>query len=207
MNTSFIIGITGGSGSGKTFFLERLMSFFEDGQVCLLSQDNYYQPLTLQPRDEKGIPNFDTPSSIDFEAYLNDTLTIKSGKTVQKTEYTFNNPKASPRLLTFHPAPIIVLEGIFVLYDPKLLALIDLKIFIDADENIKLKRRIARDKIERGYDLDDVLYRYEKHVSPTYEKYIEPYKNEADIILPNNHNFDKGMNVIVAFLKEKIGTV
>ena len=200
----YIVGITGGSGSGKTYFLERLMAAFENGQLCLISQDNYYKPLALQPRDENGVANFDTPDSIDFKAYLNDILTVRSGKVVQKTEYTFNNPKITPRLLTFQPAPIIILEGIFTFYDPKLSPLINLKIFIDADEKVKLKRRIARDNMERGYDLDDVIYRYEKHVTPTYEKHIKPSKKEADIIINNNDNFDKGLAIIVTFLKEKV---
>lgn len=200
----YIVGITGGSGSGKTYFIKLLMDAFEEGQLCLLSQDNYYKPLAQQPRDENGVTNFDTPASIDFEAYLNDILTLRSGTAVQKTEYTFNNPKTTPRLLTFQPAPIIILEGIFAFYDPELLPLIALKIFIDADEEVKLLRRIARDNTERGYDLDDVLYRYEKHVTPTFEKYIKPRKKDADIILNNNHNFDKGLAVVVAFLKERL---
>lgn len=200
----YIVGVTGGSGSGKTYFIERLMNTFGDDQICLASQDNYYKPLALQPQDENGVTNFDTPSSIDFEAYLKDILTLRSGQAVQKTEYTFNNPKTTPRMLTFLPTPIIILEGIFAFYDKALLPLIDLKIFIDADEEVKLKRRIVRDNRERGYDLDDVLYRYEKHVSPTYEKYIKPCKKEADIIINNNQNFDKGLAVIVSFLKGKV---
>lgn len=200
----YIVGITGGSGSGKTYFIERLMEAFEDGQLCLISQDNYYKPLAHQPLDENGIANFDTPSSIDFEAYLNDILAVKSGRVVQKTEYTFNNPKKIPRLLVFRPAPIIILEGIFTLYDSKLLPHIDLKIFIDAEEKIKLNRRIVRDSKERGYDLQDVLYRYEKHVSPTFEKYINPSKKEADIIINNNHSFDKPLALLIAFLKERL---
>ena len=106
-------------------------------------------------------------------------------------------------MLTFHPAPVIVVEGIFVLYYPELSDLLDLKIFIDAKDHIKLKRRIIRDKVERGYDLDDVLYRYEMHVMPTYEKYIKPFKNDADLIIPNNLNFDKGLEVIRTYLKAK----
>lgn len=204
MKYPYIIGITGGSGSGKTHMLKRLLGAFKDGQICLISQDNYYKPLDLQPRDEHGIPNFDTPHAIYFEEYLKDVETLKAGKSIQRLEYTFNNKAASPQLLTFEPVPIIVLEGIFVFYDPKLLPLIDLKVFIDADENIKLKRRIERDKLERGYDLEDVLYRYEKHVSPTYKKFIRPYRSKADIIIPNNDGFEKGLSVLVAFIKEQL---
>ena len=107
-------------------------------------------------------------------------------------------------MLQFDPAPVIVVEGIFVFYFPEIREQLDLKLFIDAEEHIKLKRRIKRDGQERGYDMDDVLYRYENHVAPTYDRYIRPFKTEADIIIPNNHSFDKAMEVIVTFLKQKI---
>ncbi len=200
----YIVGITGGSASGKTLFLDKLLNAFDPGQVCLISQDNYYKPRHQQPMDEKGIHNFDTPHSIDFEAYASDIKKIQGGETVERKEYTFNNPNKKSRMLTFEPSPVVVVEGIFVLYYPELANLLDLKVFIDAKDYIKLKRRIVRDKVERGYDLDDVLYRYEKHVMPTYEKYIEPFKHDADLIIPNNRGFDRGLEVIKVFLKNKM---
>jgi uridine kinase len=203
MNKPYIVGITGGSASGKTLFLEKLLNSFESHQVCLISQDNYYKPRHQQPIDDRGIHNFDTPHSIDFEQYADDIRKIHNGETVYRQEYTFNNPNKIPKVLEFAPAPVVVVEGIFVLYYPELADLLDLKVFIDAKDYIKLKRRIVRDKVERGYDLDDVLYRYEKHVMPTYEKYIEPFKHEADIIVPNNQTFDKGLDLVKSYLKMK----
>jgi uridine kinase len=205
MQKPFIVGITGGSASGKTLFLERLLSTFDPGEVCLISQDNYYRPRHLQPIDGQGIHNFDTPHSIDFEQYAADIRKIQSGETVYREEYTFNNAAKTPKMLTFVSSPVVVVEGIFVLYYPELADLLDLKIFIDASDHIKLKRRIIRDKVERGYDLDDVLYRYEMHVMPTYEKYIKPFKNEADLIVPNNSNFDKALEVIRTYLRSRSG--
>jgi uridine kinase len=205
MQKPFIVGITGGSASGKTLFLERLLSTFDPGEVCLISQDNYYRPRHLQPIDGQGIHNFDTPHSIDFEQYAADIWKIQSGETVYREEYTFNNAAKTPKMLTFVSSPVVVVEGIFVLYYPELADLLDLKIFIDASDHIKLKRRIIRDKVERGYDLDDVLYRYEMHVMPTYEKYIKPFKNEADLIVPNNSNFDKALEVIRTYLRSRSG--
>lgn len=205
MNKSYLVGITGGSASGKTLFLDKLLNFFEAGQICLISQDNYYRPRNLQPIDDLGIPNFDTPESIDFKQYADDIRKIQNGETVTRQEYTFNNPNKTPRMLTFAPAPVVLVEGIFVLYYPELASLLDLRIFIDAKDYIKVKRRILRDKVERGYDLDDVLYRYEKHVMPTYEKYIEPFKHDADIIIPNNRGFDKALDVVKTYLKGKVG--
>lgn len=204
MEKPFIVGITGGSASGKTLFLERLLNTFEEDEVCLISQDNYYKPRELQPIDSQGVHNFDRPESIDFEEYASDIRKIRAGETIQREEYTFNNVAKTPRLLTFRSAPVVVVEGIFVLYYPELADLLDLKIFIDAKDHIKLKRRIIRDKVERGYDLDDVLYRYERHVMPTYEKYIQPFMNDADLIVPNNDNFDKALDVIRTYLRARI---
>ncbi|MFN3802363.1 uridine kinase [Belliella pelovolcani] len=204
MSKPFIVGITGGSASGKTLFLDKLLHSFESHQVCLISQDNYYKPRHLQPIDDKGVHNFDTPNSIDFEQYALDIQKLQAGETVYRQEYTFNNPNKKPKILEFAPSPVVVVEGIFVLYYPELANLLDLKIFIDAKEYIKLKRRIVRDKVERGYDLDDVLYRYESHVMPTYEKYIEPFKQDADLIVPNNRNFDKALDVIKTYLRARI---
>lgn len=203
MKKPFLIGITGGSASGKTLFLERLLSSFDSGEVCLISQDNYYKPRHLQPIDAHGVHNFDTPHSIDFGQYAADIRKIQDGDTVYREEYTFNNSAKKPKMLTFISAPVVVVEGIFVLYYPELAELLDLKIFIDAKDHIKLKRRIIRDKVERGYDLDDVLYRYEMHVMPTYEKYIKPFKNDADLIVPNNQSFDKALDVIRTYLRSK----
>ncbi len=205
MKKPFIVGITGGSASGKTLFLERLLSSFEPGEVCLISQDNYYKPRHMQPVDAQGVHNFDTPHSIDFEQYAADIRKIQEGETVYREEYTFNNSAKKPKMLSFESASVVVVEGIFVLYYPELAELLDLKIFIDAKDHIKLKRRIIRDKVERGYDLDDVLYRYEMHVMPTYEKYIKPFKNEADLIVPNNSNFDRALDVIRTYLRAKSG--
>lgn len=201
MNRPFIVGITGGSASGKTLFLKSLIDHFDSDEICLVSQDNYYKDRHLQPKDENGIENFDTPQSIEFDEYARDIQALKSGKVVSRKEYTFNNPNVVPEILTFNPAKIIVVEGLFVFYFPELAKLLDLKVFIDAKDYVKLKRRIVRDNSERGYDLDDVLYRYEKHVAPTYEKYIEPFKYDADIIVPNNNKFDKGLKVLVSYLK------
>ena len=199
-----MIGITGGSASGKTLFIRKLMEAFSENEICLLSQDNYYHDRHLQPKDDRGFENFDLPESIDHQGFVKDVQSLHKGESVIKKEYTFNNPHATPKMLTFSPAPVIVIEGIFVFYFPEIRRQLDLKIFIDAEEHIKLRRRIKRDGQERGYEMEDVLYRYEHHVAPTFDRYIRPFKSEADIIIPNNHSFDKALAVIVSFLKQKI---
>lgn len=204
MQKPFIVGITGGSASGKTTFLNKLLNSFAPEDVCLISQDNYYKSREHQTKDLNGIVNFDLPSCIDDEAYAHDILKVSQGNTVYRTEYTFNNPNVVPKQLEFRPAPIVVVEGIFVFYFEAVASLLDLKVYIDAKEYIKLQRRIVRDRIERGYGLEDVLYRYTHHVAPTYEKYIKPYKNDADIIVPNNTHFERGLEVITTYLNAKI---
>lgn len=204
MQEPFVVGITGGSASGKTHFLKSLLSYFTEEELCLISQDNYYKPLEQQTLDDNGVHNFDTPETIDFDAFFTDIQNLKRGIEVLKKEYTFNNPSAPEKYLQLKPAPIILVEGIYVFYNPHIYNLLDLKIFIDAKEHIKLKRRIVRDNYERGYDLEDVLYRYENHVAPSYEKHIEPFKYDADIIISNNKSFDKALEVLVVYLKNKI---
>ncbi|MBO9641147.1 MAG: uridine kinase, partial [Siphonobacter aquaeclarae] len=107
-----------------------------------------------------------------------------------------------PRELLFYPTPIIVVEGIFVFYFEEIANLLDLKVFIAAKNKIKLNRRIRRDADERGYDINDVLYRWEHHVRPTYQKYIKPYKANADIVIPNNEHFEKGLDMLVCYLRQ-----
>jgi uridine kinase len=133
-----------------------------------------------------------------------DLLKIKSGQNVIKKEYTFNNPAAEPTLLEFKTAPIIIVEGLFVQYFKEIEKELDLRIFIEAKDHVKLGRRIKRDQVERGYDLDDVLYRYQYHVMPIYESQIEPLKHEADLVIPNNSNFAKALDVLSIFLKTKL---
>jgi uridine kinase len=203
-NRPFIIGITGGSASGKTLFLTQLMEQFKTDDICLLSQDNYYRPKNEQHKDENGIENFDLPGAIDDVAFASDIEKLRSGEIVTREEYTFNNAEKIPTLLYFHPRKILVVEGIFVFHFPDVANLLDLKIFIDAQDKIKLKRRIIRDNEERGYDLQDVMYRWKYHVKPTYEEYIRPHKKICDIVIPNNQHFEKGLQVIVSFLKNQI---
>ncbi|TDB66056.1 uridine kinase [Arundinibacter roseus] len=200
----FIVGITGGSASGKTFFMKSLLASFTSEEICRISQDNYYRPIHEIPRDQNGVENFDLPETIDHRLFAEHIAELRKGNIVHQKEYTFNNPLLEPKMLTFTPTPIIIVEGIFVFYFPEIAELIDLKVFVDAKEHIKIKRRIIRDNNERGYDLDDVLYRWEHHVAPTYDKFIKPLRSEADLIINNHQRFDRGLEVLVAYLKNKI---
>lgn len=204
MKRPFIIGMTGGSGAGKTSFINALKSRFTRDEICFISQDDYYRPKEDQLKDEGGVENFDLPHSIDDKAFAKDIRRLIKGKKVKRKEYMFNNEKAKAKTLIFRPAPIIFIEGIFIFHFRKINALIDLKIFIEAKETLKVVRRITRDRMERNYPLDDVLYRYQNHVLPTFEQYIKPYIGQCDIVINNNENFEMGLEVLSGFLKHKL---
>lgn len=204
MATPFTIGITGGSGSGKTYFINRLSSQFAEDQICLLSQDHYYKPRDLQSTDERGVKNFDLPEAIERERFYDDVLKLKRGEVLKIKEYTFNNSAVVPKELVFKPAPILIIEGLFVQLFPEIEKELDLKIFIEARDYLKLSRRIRRDSEERGYDLDDVLYRYHHHVMPVYESLIHPLMHRADLVVPNNEHVERALDFIVQGLKAKL---
>lgn len=204
MSKPYIIGITGGSGSGKTTFLEELIGSFSSDDICIISQDDYYRPKNEQVKDALGVENFDLPRSINSSELVTDIIKLIAGETVERLEYTFNNVDVEPKTLVFKPAPVIIVEGLFVFHFQEIRKLLDLKVFIHAKENLKVIRRIKRDRLERNYPLDDVLYRYEKHVMPTFEQYIKPYTDKADIIINNNTNFDQALDVVRSFLQHKL---
>ena len=207
MAKPFTIGITGGSGSGKTFFINNLSERFREDQLCLISQDHYYKARDLQLTDEKGVQNFDLPTAIERERFHHDIMKLKNGETLFIKEYTFNNPNAQPKVLEFKPAPILIIEGLFVQYFEEIASELDLKVFIEAKDYIKLSRRIIRDNDERGYEINDVLYRYQHHVMPIYETLIKPLKHHADLIIPNNQNFEKALDILTIALKGKLASV
>jgi uridine kinase len=196
----YIIGISGGSGSGKTSITKRLRATFSDKELCIICQDDYYLPIHEQQKDEQGIENFDLPNSINHQQLLQDLRDIRQGKTIEIERYNYNNTNTPKSKQVISPAPIILVEGILVFYFEPLRKEYDLKIFVHAKENLKIIRRIIRDQKERSYPIEDVLYRYQYHVMPTYERYIEPYLEDADIVINNNISFEKGFEVIKGFI-------
>lgn len=197
----FVIGITGGSASGKTLFLKSLLNHFKEDEISLISQDNYYKELSCIPRDENGIPNFDLPDCIDFELYSTHIHDLVEGKKVIHKEYTFNKPDVIPAEIIHLPTPVIVVEGLFVFYEQAIAEQLNLKIFVDAKEKIKINRRLKRDIVERGISQDEVMYQWKNHVKPTYKNYIKPTKKKADIVINNNDHFENGLWVVTSFIK------
>jgi len=200
----YLIGIAGGSGSGKTTLIRELKKEFSKKEICVISLDDYYYPKKKQKIDPQGIINFDLPTSINKKEFLADLKLLIGGNPCQRIEYTFNNKKAKPKKITLHPAKVIIVEGLFIFHYKKINALLNLRVFVHAKENVKLIRRIIRDKTERNYPLEDVLYRYEHHVLPSFEKYIEPYRESADLVVNNNKNYKEAFKMLKTFIKSKI---
>ncbi|PYF72733.1 uridine kinase family protein [Pedobacter nutrimenti] len=187
-NKPFIIGIAGGSGSGKTFFLNCFLHHFKNDEVTLVSQDDYYIPAGEMTQEENKLYNFDLPSTIDDAQFTLDIKKLLKGEVVYKKEYNFNNPLAVVKILEINPAPIIIVEGLFILHFKEIAELLDHKIFIEADEEVALDRRIRRDGNERGYPEEDVLYKWHNHVMPSYKEFLLPYREECQMIVSNNLN-------------------
>ncbi|MEM7513247.1 MAG: uridine kinase [Bacteroidota bacterium] len=201
MKKPYIVGICGGSASGKTFLLNQLREQLKDLTISEVSQDNYYKPLEDQVKTPEGLVNFDHPDSLLLEELYVDMDQLIQEKSITREEYTFNNPTATASMLKIDPSPVIILEGLFIYHLPELRRLIDLKVFVEAEEHIKLARRLRRDISERGYSLESILTDYTKFVAPMYEKYVEPTKRECDLIIPNNRHMYKAINVLVNHIR------
>jgi uridine kinase len=200
MNKPYIIGIAGGSGSGKTFFLKSFLEHFTADEVCLVSQDDYYFRVAHKMTSEENkVYNFDLPSTIDHEHFQQDISKLFNNETVIKPEYTFNNPNAVPKMLEIKPAPILIVEGLFILHFRDIADMLDMKIFIEADEEVAMERRMKRDLIERGYSRDDAMYKWVNHVVPAYKEFLLPYKDECDRVIINNSHVAED---IIAVTKE-----
>lgn len=208
MEKPYVIGIAGSSGSGKTFFLKSFLNHFEKDQVTLISQDDYYIPANTKTQEENRLYNFDLPTAIDRQKFYADIKDLFDGKTVFKEEYTFNNPNIKPKMLEIKPAPILIVEGLFIFHYTEINELLDYRIFLDAKESVALRRRLERDLVERGYDRDDVMYKWEQHVVPSYNEYLLPYRDKVDEVLINNLDdpsiVDNATNMICTQLRKKL---
>ncbi len=200
----YLVGISGGSAAGKTFLLAKLLNHFSTNDITLISQDNYYKKKQEQQICSDGGINFDHPDALYLDRFADDLKRLSVGENVEIDEYTFNNPQMPPRRIRYEPAPILLVEGLFVFHHPETAKQLDLRIFVDADEHIKLARRIQRDAEERGYPVDEVLEMYRQFVVPMYRRFVEPYKFESDLILHNNSHIDKALSVLIDHLQAEL---
>jgi len=202
-----IIGIAGGTGSGKTTVVRNILKNLNTENVLVISQDNYYKDHKELPLDEREKINFDHPRSIDFELLTQDVLKLKNGEIIEQPVYSFITHSRTEETLLTHPKNVIIVEGILVLTHPELRNLFDVKIFVHADSDERLIRRIRRDIQERGRDLEEVLGRYQKTLKPMHEQFIEPSKIHADIIVPNMKKKNEvAIRVLSTLIKDKLGS-
>ena len=200
-----LFGISGSSGSGKSFIVKFLKSSLGPEILSVIYHDNYYKKREDQEKDRQGNYNFDLPSSFHQDELVEDLIKIKSGKSIIRKEYTFNNPKINPRILRVEPKPIIIVEGLFLFNDPNISKFLDKKIFIDCDLNVMIDRRITRDHKKRGYDKSDVLYKYNNHVLPAFNKFILPHKDKSDLIVNNSKNNNSAPEAILEYIIKESG--
>lgn len=182
-----IIGIAGGTGSGKTTVVSKILQNLNANEVNVLSQDNYYHDNTHLSLQEREKLNYDHPKSIDFDLLVKHVQALKNGESIEQPIYSFVTHTRTGNHVLVEPREVLIVEGILVLTSKELLKEFDLKVFVHADNDERLIRRIRGDTQERGRDLEEVLHRYQTTLKPMHDEFIEPSKSYADIIIPNMH--------------------
>ncbi|MEE9349032.1 MAG: uridine kinase [Flavobacteriaceae bacterium] len=200
----FIIGIAGGTGSGKTTVVNQILNEISAEELCVISQDSYYNKTDELTYEQRTKINFDHPASIDFDLLVSHLKDLKVGKVIDQPIYSFVSHNRSKDTIKTHPRKVIIVEGILILNNKELRDLFDIKIFVHADADERLIRRLRRDIKERGRDLEEVLNRYQHTLKPMHEQFIEPTKNYADIIIPNDKYNTVAIDIVRTIIKEKL---
>ena len=182
-----IIGIAGGTGSGKSTFTDKLKDMFGEA-VTVIYHDNYYRAHDEIPFEERKVINYDHPDSLETELLLEHLTALKAGQSVHCPVYDFSQHNRSKEFMEIRPSSIIILEGILIFADERLRKLLDIKIFVDADADERILRRVRRDMVERGRDIDNIMEQYLTTVKPMHYLYIEPTRHYADIVINSGMN-------------------
>lgn len=199
-----IIGIAGGTGSGKSTVVRKILEQLPAGEVAILPQDSYYRDSSHLPLEERLEINFDHPDSIEFELLIKHLKDLRKGKTIAQPIYSYLTCTRATETIQVKPCHVIIVEGILVLTNPELRKLMDLKVFVDADADDRLIRVINRDIIERGRSVNKVLERYELTVKPMHVQFIEPTKRFADIIVPQGGNNQIAIDILTHFIEKNL---
>ena len=199
-----IIGIAGGTGSGKTTVVNQIMNELPADVVCVISQDSYYKATDNLTYDERVKINFDHPRAIDFELLIQHIADLKKGKIIEQPIYSFVTHNRTKDSIKTHPRKVVVVEGILIFNSEQLRDLFDIKIFVHADADERLIRRVRRDLKERGRDIDEVLNRYQDTLKPMHQQFIEPTKNFADIIIPNDRYNTVAVDIVRTVISERL---
>ncbi|TBN03649.1 uridine kinase [Hyunsoonleella flava] len=199
-----VIGIAGGTGCGKTTVVNQLLKELPEGEVGVISQDSYYKDTSHLSYDERVKINFDHPRSIDFDLLVQHLKALKNNESIHQPVYSFVKHNRTGDTILTHPRKVMIIEGILILTNPELRDMFDIKIFVHADSDERLIRRLKRDISERGRDLDEVLTRYKTTLKPMHDQFIEPMKEYADIIIPNNHYNTVAIDIVRTIINEKL---
>ncbi len=199
-----IIGIAGGTGSGKTTVVDRIIELFPENKVSVISQDNYYNDNSNLSMEERNAINYDHPNSIDFDLMIEHIKQLKNGQSIEQPVYSYKIHNRTEETIVTEPTNVIVVEGILIFSQKELRDLFDVKIFVDTPDDERLVRRIRRDIGERGRDVNEVLDRYVNTLRPMHQQFIEPYKREADIIIPEGGENKVAINVIANTIKDQL---
>ncbi len=199
-----VIGIAGGTGCGKTTVVNQLLKELPEGEVGVISQDSYYKDTSHLSYDERVKINFDHPRSIDFDLLAAHLKALKNNEPIYQPVYSFVKHNRTGDTILTHPRKVMIVEGILILTNPELRDMFDIKIFVHADSDERLIRRLKRDISERGRDLDEVLTRYKTTLKPMHDQFIEPMKEYADIIIPNNHYNTVAIDIVKTIISEKL---
>ena len=199
-----IIGIAGGTGCGKTTVVSQILNQLPIEEVGVISQDSYYKDTSHLSYEERVAINFDHPRSIDFELLETHLKQLKKGQTIQQPVYSFINHNRTSDVIITHPRKVMIVEGILILTHPELRDLFDIKIYVHTDSDERLIRRLKRDINERGRDLDEVLTRYQNTLKPMHQQFIEPTKEYADIIIPNNKYNTVAVDIVKTIINERL---
>ena len=197
---TIIIGIAGGTGSGKTTLANRLKAHFGENEAILISHDNYYKRHDDMPFEQRSHLNYDHPDAFDTELMIEQLQALKAGRTVECPTYDYTIHNRAAATITLRPAPVILVEGILLFVDPELCKLFDFKIFVDADADERILRRIRRDVKVRGRSLDSVVTQYLTTVKPMHEAFVEPSKRKADIIVPQGGENEAALQMLVRYI-------
>jgi len=195
------IGVYGGTGSGKTTIVSQIVSEFPTSEIQVISQDSYYKDTSHLTFDERCALNFDHPDAIDFPLLYQHVNSLKNGENIEQPVYSFETHNRTKETVTVVPKKILIIEGILILNYPKLRSLFDLKIFIDADSDMRMERRVSRDISERGRTTEEVLNRYLNNLKPMHKQFIEPMKVHADITLENHQNTPLNLSELIDKIK------
>ncbi len=199
-----IIGIGGGTGSGKTTVARRILENVSDEQVVFLQQDSYYRNIRDMPIELRGVINFDHPDALDNDLFINHVKALRAGEAIEMPVYDFSIHTRKAETVHIEPKPILIVEGILIFVDAMLRAQMDIKIFVDTDDDLRFIRRLQRDVNERGRTVESVIKQYLETVRPMHQQFVEPSKRHADVIIPEGGYNEVGIDLISGKIRTQL---